>query len=352
MPKDVGNIELFMGPKALNNRDDLEAAIIAFIGDAKESLDIAVQELESEAIAQAIIDVKKQGIKIRLVLEGHYLTVDNAVVDPWVAGGNNEANRRIHSALLRSKIEVRTDLNPKTFHQKFIVRDPDGNRAALLTGSTNFTPTGTGSNLNHVVLVKGKSVAGTYLDEFEEIWSGTFGRVSVRHDPKPRLHRASKVRIKVLFAPDHAPELEIMKQMLKARERIDFAIFTFASSSGIDDTMLALHPGIAIRGVLDGGQGGRPWAPTQTLQDAGIEIHLARRVHGLNKLHHKLMVIDRQVLVVGSFNFTEPANTLNDENILVIGDLNEDDPEAKERQSQLAEYALSEIDDIIDTYAG
>ena len=45
------------------------------------------------------------------------------------------------------------------------------------------------------------------------------------------------MRIKPLFAPRHGPEMEIMKQMLKASESIDFAMFTFAQSSGIDDAM-------------------------------------------------------------------------------------------------------------------
>ena len=48
---------------------------------------------------------------------------------------------------------------------------------------------------------------------------------------------------KVLFAPVHTPELEIMKQMLKGEHEVFFAIFTFAGSSGIDDTMLALARG-------------------------------------------------------------------------------------------------------------
>jgi len=42
-----------------------------------------------------------------------------------------------------------------------------------------------------------------------------------------------------------------MKQMLKARERIDFAMFTFAQSSGIDDAMARLvGDDLPIRGVL------------------------------------------------------------------------------------------------------
>ena len=39
----------------------------------------------------------------------------------------------------------------------------------------------------------------------------------------------------------------------------------------------------------------------------------------LRKLHHKLVVIDEQVVVAGSFNYTKPANEFNDENIFVLG---------------------------------
>jgi hypothetical protein len=69
--------------------------------------------------------------------------------------------------------------------------------------------------------------------------------------------------VKVLFAPDHTPELEFMRPMVKGAEvganEIVFAIFTFSGTSGIDDTMVALaRGGMAIRGVLDRGQ------PTRT----------------------------------------------------------------------------------------
>ena len=91
---------------------------------------------------------------------------------------------------------------------------------------------------------------------------------------------------------------------------------------------------------------------------AGADISVARNfnvtVDGeprrLGKLHHKPMVIDRQVVIGGSFNYTGPANRLNDENIFVIGDLEEDDPESRQRQAALATYAAGEIDRIIRTH--
>ena len=65
------------------------------------------------------------------------------------------------------------------------------------------------------------------------------------------------------------------------------------------------------------------------------------------KLHHKLMVIDKKLIIAGSFNYTGPANKTNDENIIIIGNLLEDDEEAITKQQELARYAYDEIDRII-----
>ena len=293
---------------------------------------------------------------MRVVLEGAYLTLTTAVADPWTPGGQNESNREIYAALLRAKVHIVSDLNPKIFHQKFIVRDADtSRRAAVLTGSTNFTPTGTGSNLNHVLIVRGKRTSGVCREEFEELWSGTFGQKRERHDPKPRTYTVSKVKVKVkvkvLFAPEHSPEMEIMKQMLKAKQRVDFAIFTFAQSSGIDDAMIALlRAQVQVKGILDSAQGNQRWAATRPLASNGAEIYIARHTGGLNKLHHKLMVIDGQVIIAGSFNYTEPATSLNDENIVVIGDIEETDPDAVAAQQQLGQFVLDEFDRIIQAH--
>jgi hypothetical protein len=58
MPKTVGNISLFMGPSVINAPDNLEEAIIEFIGAATESLRISIQELDHQPIAEAIIAAK------------------------------------------------------------------------------------------------------------------------------------------------------------------------------------------------------------------------------------------------------------------------------------------------------
>ena len=37
-------------------------------------------------------------------------------------------------------------------------------------------------------------------------------------------------------------------------------------------------------------------------------------------LHHKVFIIDEKIVILGSYNPTKAANTINDENILIIHD--------------------------------
>ena len=339
-----GKIEAYAGPTELGAPDDLETVIADFIAGARTSLAVAVQELDNPVIAQALLDASWRGVRVELFLEQDYLrsplvgnppklpvarpgeTPEDALLRvQWGADETELAeNRRILAALLRSDVQVRGDYNPKIFHQKFVLRDYDGTAvptSALLSGSANFTLTDCHLNLNHVFVFRNAFVCRQYATEVEQLRRGSFGRGM--HGDVPAVYDLACVPVKVLFAPDHTPELEIVKQMLKGTKEITFAIFTFAGSSGIDDAMLALaRGGMKVRGVLDRTQAAHDWAAPPWLVHDNIELFVPRRTgpfKTLRKLHHKVMVIDEQVVVAGSFNYTAPANEYNDENIFVIG---------------------------------
>ena len=340
----VDKVQIHMGPLSAGAPDDLEQVVVDFIGGAKTRLEIAVQELESDAIARAIVQARQRKVLVKLVLEQDYLRAATASRDPWRPGGGHETNRVVHNAILRAKIDVKVDYNASLFHQKFIVRDG----MSLLTGSTNFTPSGTNENLNHVIIIDDEKVAKIYAREFKEIQRGHFGKFNEGHDRAPVDVTVSDIPVRVLFAPDHNPEMEIMKQMLKAKKRIDFAIFTFAKSSGIDDTMLRLlHFKMPIRGAFDHTQGSHEWSAIKPLKKKGAQLFGVSRSDKIRKLHHKLMVLDEQVVIGGSFNYTGPANQLNDENIIILGDLKTTDSASKRAQKKIGRAALKEIDRII-----
>jgi phosphatidylserine/phosphatidylglycerophosphate/cardiolipin synthase-like enzyme len=269
----------------------------------------------------------KAGVPIAPVAKPGETPADALKRVQWGADDTDLAeNRKILAALLRSDVEVKGDFNPKIFHQKFALRDYRGGKAtkpgdpALLSGSANFTVTDTHKNLNHVFVFHNAYVCRQYELEFAQLRLGRFGREI--HGDVPKLFDLNGIPAKILFAPEHTPELEIMKQMLKGANEVFFAIFTFAGSSGIDDTMVALAPGgMQITGVVDRGQAAHGWAAPKTMNHPNIKLHQPRKDSGVRKLHHKLMVIDERILVAGSFNYTEPANDYNDENIFVLGSL-------------------------------
>ena len=340
----TGNVLVYMGPLEAGAPDDLEQVIVDFISGAKKRLEIAVQELESDTIARAIVQARQRKVLVKLVVEQDYLRAGTASRNPWQPGGGHETNRTVHNVILRANIDVKVDYNSSIFHQKFIVRDG----TAVLTGSTNFTPSGTHKNLNHVIIINDETVAKIYSREFREIQRGHFGKYNEGHDRAPADITVSGIPVRICFAPDHNPEMEIMKQMLKAQQRIDFAIFTFAKSSGIDDAMSRLHDlGIQIRGAFDRTQGGHEWSAIRTLKKKGVQLFGVSKSSKVGKLHHKLMVVDEQLVVGGSFNYTGPANRLNDENIIILGDLETTTSRSTKAQKRIGQAALNEIDRII-----
>jgi phosphatidylserine/phosphatidylglycerophosphate/cardiolipin synthase-like enzyme len=367
-----GKIEAFVGPTELGAADNLEQVIVDFIGGAKASLDIAVQELDSSLIADAILDARGRGVDVRMFLEQDYLLskkfpalkarrgeseADARERIQWTErrpSGSTRSSREILSALLRCAVDVKADYNPAIFHQKFAIRDNRGGArptTAILSGSANFTTFDAHTNLNHAVVFHDRRIAEAYQVEFEQIRVGRFGR-GAQGDP-PSTYNLNGVPVRVLFAPDHTPELEIVKQMLKAAKRVDFAVFTFAGSSGIDDAMLMLAAaGRTVRGALDPTQGAGKWAAARWLRHPKIELFLPRREGGFRKLHHKLMVIDEAIVVAGSFNYTEPANEFNDENIFVMGspyelERGEGGPVDHRACAALCRYFRKEIDRIV-----
>jgi len=380
-----GKIETYAGPTELGAPDDLERVIVDFIAGAKDSLDVAVQELDSEPIAQAILDARWRGVDVKVVLEQDYLREEKPprrkpkpgegesaedAVRRWqwtpTHGGLSE-NRRIAAALLQSGVDVRADYNPKIFHLKFILRDyrPGRGRrtkpsAALLSGSTNFTVTGTHANLNHVFVFHDTRICADYRVQFDEVQRGEFGRRGL--GAVPRSHNLNGVPVKVLFAPDNVPEQEVIKQVLKSEKEVEFAIFTFAGSSGIDDALLmAANAGRHITGALDPGQAAQRWAAPRGepgaappwLNVENIDLYTPKRVPGFGKLHHKLMVVDRHTVIAGSFNYTAPASDYNDENIFVVGspykNLSKRDggPVDLPKCRAIADYMRDEIDRIV-----
>lgn len=368
----AGKIKGYVGPKDIGASDDIEQVIVDFIGRATKTVDVAVQELDSLPIAEALIAQKLAGRSVRVVLNHDYLQDDDSRSRPaaglttvaQLAADDSEhkINRDVYAALCRCGIDVRIDLNPSAiFHQKFCLTDlrldidgdpRRGDNPGLLCGSANFTHTDCHTNLNHVLVFDDLAVQSEFAVEFAEAWGGEFSRGRLGKPPKTI--DIEGVPVKVLFAPDHGPEAEVVKQLLKCPKggHIDCAMFTFSGSSAIDDAMIVLQgAGRTVRVVLDRGQATptKDWPAARWLVRGGVDVRVPNRRPGFRKLHHKLLVIDGSTVVGGSFNFSEPATLFNDEAVLVIGSTHTESEHVEVNRAacqQIAAFFSNEIERI------
>ena len=104
MPMIVGNVEFYAGPHDVGGPDDLEKVVVDFIDGAVKRLEIAVQELESLPIGEAIIRARQRKVLVKLVIEQDYLKAAKAKQDPWVPLGTNEPNRAIFGDVIKMVI--------------------------------------------------------------------------------------------------------------------------------------------------------------------------------------------------------------------------------------------------------
>ena len=59
-------IGVYLGPTELKSPDDLETVIVDFIARARTSLEIAVHEIDSMPIAEAILDARWRGVSVEV----------------------------------------------------------------------------------------------------------------------------------------------------------------------------------------------------------------------------------------------------------------------------------------------
>lgn len=318
--------------------EDLSLSIIECLTHATGTVRLASQQLEEASIVDALIAARKRGCRVRVLLEEKYLSESDPVADPWAASGRNERNREVFTALLRADVDVRLDRNSELFHSNFMVCHHQNRGPSVIMTSANMTSTGARLHWDSYTLIENEDIATTFSREFDAMWKS-----SSQIENEPIQVQVQDIPVKVVFGPMHHPEMEVMKQIAKARHKVRFAMYTFSNSSGIDDILAfsASEGGIDVAGVLDEQIRNQRWVASHALEAANVTIRWLGS--DFQKLHHKLVTIDDKVVVVGTFNFTRSAR-FSHETVLVLGG-NETDSAA---QRTLVNTVANEIDRLIE----
>lgn len=282
------------GPSAISLRGGPDEALAAAINQARMSVDIAIYDFDLESVRNALVSAHRRGVSVRMVTDS-----DNRD-EPEV------------QALIDDGIPVLGDRREGLMHNKFVIID----RFEVWTGSMNFTSNGAYKNNNNLVRLRSSRLAENYLREFEEMFvDDEFGPRSPADTPYSRLS-IDGTRLEVYFSPDDGTAAHLVNLIESAQESIYFLAYSFTADDLAAAMLARSNAGVTVSGVFE---------QIQYRSNIGTEFDLFRlndvdvRLDGNPRsMHHKVMIIDRSIVVTGSYNFSASAEDSNDENTLVI----------------------------------
>jgi phosphatidylserine/phosphatidylglycerophosphate/cardiolipin synthase-like enzyme len=123
--------------------------------------------------------------------------------------------------------------------------------------------------------------------------------------------------IEVYFSPKGGCTEAVVKEIDAAQTTILVQAYSFTSVPIAKALVDAHKRGVKIQVILDKSQRTEKYSSADFVQHAGIPIRIDDK-HAI--AHNKVMVIDGQIVITGSFNFTKAAEESNAENLLVIRD--------------------------------
>lgn len=117
------------------------------------------------------------------------------------------------------------------------------------------------------------------------------------------------------FSPSGGCTEACVNEIRQAQQQILVQAYSFTSVPIANALVEAHNRGVAVYVVLDKSQKSEQYSSADFVAHAGIPT-LIDSAHAI--AHNKVMLIDRQTIITGSFNFTTSAEKSNAENLLVI----------------------------------
>ena len=281
-------------PLASQQTGGIDGPLAEAIDAAKLSVDVAVYSLSLNSVRDALLNAHDRGVRVRMVMESDNL------------------DRSDPQKLIEAGIPILGDRREGLMHNKFVVID----NSEVWTGSTNFTDSGAYADNNNMIRIRSVKLAENFTKEFEEMFiDDKFGDNTVSETPNPRV-TIDGTPIDTYFSPDDGVQVNVVELVENAQESIYFMAFSFTSDEVGDAIRARAEDGVTVAGVMDAEQvnsnAGTEFDP---FSQADLDVY---RDGNPGQMHHKVIIIDESIVIFGSYNFTNSAETRNDENLLVI----------------------------------
>ena len=274
----------------------IDRFVVEAINGAQSTLDIAAFEFNLQTVADALLDAHARGVRVRMVDDSEH-TEDSEQMEQLRTAG----------------IPVVDDDRSALMHNKFIVIDS----IEVWAGSMNFTENGVYRNNNNLIHITSAELAANYTVEFEEMFlDGSFGPTSPSNTPSDRLN-INGVSVENYFSPEDDVLDHIRAQVARADTSIHFMSFSFTLDD-LGDVMLdRAANGVEVVGIFEVRGANTQFSECPRMLSQGLDVRLDGNP---GTFHHKVIIIDGEVLITGSFNFSNNAIQSNDENLLIIHD--------------------------------
>lgn len=324
--------------------ENLDQRLIAALRQAKpgSTVYMSYYSISYDEYPKVFRELQARGVTVRL-----NLYEKEAVPD----------SKRIDDDLVRDGFDVglipnlRNPNGQGSMHTKFTVVNDE----LVVTGSANLSASASLANHEHIVVVQSATLAERYIDEWNEqrraaaamhdamtpeeleafhaSWEDPYPEDWTEGDPSRAETLAATLRridervtnperlVKTYFSPEDQLDRRCRTELRKARKSIKVAMYTFVN--GLVNTLVdAARRGVKVEVIADDHQQAMEfaqWVNDKLEGEPNIRFVRANNQLGLySSIHHKYAIIDDEVVVGGSYNWTGNATRYNDENLIVV----------------------------------
>lgn len=290
----------------------MDDTIASYIDRAMLTLDIAIYNINDNPVLIGAINAAiARGVVVRMVF-------DQSVDATDIASLTLPASQIVYAPT--------SSFSYGLMHNKIVIIDRNSvSNSWVLTGSTNWTYQQLEEDKNNLIMFQDQSMAKTYTMEFEEMFiDNKFG--SAKSNNTPHYFNVGGKQVEVWFSPSDGVQKQLKENIKTADFDIYLALMKFTRSdiaNTLVDSVL-IPKGIFATGIVN--DTAASYAP---YNDALSEMEDFIIYNGTlsNIFHHKYMLIDPNcseldpIVWTGSHNWSQAANTKNDENTVVVHDL-------------------------------
>ena len=126
---------------------------------------------------------------------------------------------------------------------------------------------------------------------------------------------AKETDCEVFFSPKGDCTAIILKEIHRAKTSIFVMAYSFTSASIAKALLDAKKRDVKVEVVIDHSRDTEKYSETRFFKNMGIPVYVDSQEP---IQHNKVMIIDGETVITGSFNFTRAAEEKNAENLLVI----------------------------------